>query len=130
MTQLYPEEVGAHLERAVQSIQAARDLASTGYYDFAASRAYYGAFYAATAVLLSEGLESSKHSGVIAQIHQRLVKTGKLSKERGKDLNWLFELRGVGDYGGVAHVSRQQAEQAVEAAARFVDAIRVLLQTK
>ena len=66
MTQLYPEEVGAHLERAVQSIQAARDLASTGYYDFAASRAYYGAFYAATAVLLSEGLESSKHSGVIA----------------------------------------------------------------
>ncbi|NLG85203.1 MAG: hypothetical protein GX493_11495 [Firmicutes bacterium] len=28
-----------------------------GYYDFAASRVYYATFYAATAILLSEGLE-------------------------------------------------------------------------
>lgn len=96
--------------------------------DFAASRTYYGAFYAATAVLLSEGIELSKHSGVIASIHQRFVKTGKLSKEYGKDLNWLFEMRSVGDYGGIAHVSQQQAEHAIEAAASFVDAINALLQ--
>jgi hypothetical protein len=36
-----------------------------------------------------------------------------LSKEQGKNLNWLFELRSVGDYGGIAHVSRQQVEQAI-----------------
>jgi uncharacterized protein (UPF0332 family) len=34
-------EIGANLERAEQSIQAARDLAAKGYHDFAASRAYY-----------------------------------------------------------------------------------------
>ncbi len=38
-------EIAAYLERADQSIQAARDLAPMGYYDFAASRAYYAAFY-------------------------------------------------------------------------------------
>jgi len=122
------DEIAANLERAEQSIQAAQQLASGGYYDFAASRAYYAAFYAATAILLSEGLELSKHSAVIASIHQRFVKTGKLSKEQGKTLNWLFELRSVGDYGGTEHVSRQQVEQAIQAAEGFLSAIKSLLQ--
>ena len=100
MTMQFANEIAANLERAKQSIEAARQLALAGFYDFAASRAYYAAFYAATAVLLYEGLELNKHSAVIASIHQRLVKTGKLAKEQGKELNWLFELRGIGDYGG------------------------------
>ena len=128
MTSPYAEEIAANLERAEQSVQAARQLAAGGYYDFAASRAYYAAFYAATAILLSEGLELSKHSAVIASMHQRFVKTGKLSKEQGKTLNWLFELRSVGDYGGTAHVSRQQVEQAIQAAEEFLSAIKSLLQ--
>ena len=99
MTPEYEQEIAANLERAEQSIKAAKDLAVKGYHDFAASRAYYAAFYGATAVLLNEGLDFSKHSGVIASIHQRFIKTGKLSKEQGKDLNWLFEIRNVGDYG-------------------------------
>lgn len=70
MTQPYSEEITANLERAEQSTQAAKELASRGYYDFAASRAYYSAFYAGTAVLLGERLDMSKHSGVIASIHQ------------------------------------------------------------
>jgi uncharacterized protein (UPF0332 family) len=125
----YPDEIAANLERAEQSVQAARQLASEGYYDFAASRAYYAAFYAATAILLSEGLELSKHSAVIASIHQRFVKTGRLSKEQGKTLNWLFELRSVGNYGGTAHVSHQEAEQAIQAAEGFLSAIRFLLHS-
>lgn len=65
MTSSYADEIIANIERAEQSIQASRTLAGTGYYDFAASRAYYAAFYAATAVLLQEGLELSKHSGLL-----------------------------------------------------------------
>ena len=63
------QEIAANLARAEQSIQAAKGLAVEGYHDFAASRAYYAAFYGATAVLLNEGLDFSKHSGVIASIH-------------------------------------------------------------
>ena len=125
MTPEYEQEIAANLERAEQSIQAAKDLALKGYHDFAASRAYYAAFYGATAVLLNEGLDFSKHSGVIASIHQRFVKMGKLGKEQGKDLNWLFEIRNVGDYGG--DVSQPQAEQAIQAAERFLNAIKSLL---
>src|SRR3972149_6614087 len=123
MNSQFAGEIAAHLQRAEHSLQAARQLASGGYDDFAASRAYYAAFYAALAVLLSEGLEVSKHSAVIASIHQRYVKTGKLEKEQGKSLNWLFELRGVGDYGGTTHVSAEEVKQAIEAAEKFLESI-------
>jgi uncharacterized protein (UPF0332 family) len=128
MSNPYAGEILANLERAEQSLQAAEKLVADSFYDFAASRAYYAAFYAATAILLNEGLELNKHSGVIASIHQRFVKTGKLTKAQGKDLNWLFELRSVGDYGGIVHV-QPQAEQAIQAAANFVSTITSLILT-
>ena len=128
MTLKHAEEIAANLERAERSIRAARELASGGYYDFVASRAYYAAFYAATAILLREELEFSKHSAVIASIHQRFVKTGRLDKKYGRDLNWLFELRGIGDYGATVHVSQEDADRATRTAEEFLRAIKALIQ--
>ena len=85
-------------------------------------------FHAATALLLNEGLETSKHSAVIALIHQKFVKTGKLGKRHGKTINWLFELRSIGDYGGIAHVSREHSDQAILAAEEFLTATKDLLR--
>jgi len=106
-------EIASNLERADTNLHAARDLLDKGYYDIAASRAYYAAFYAASALLLKEDLDTSKHSGVIALIHQNFVKTGRLEKRQGKNLNWLFELRGVGDYGVSVQVASGEAFRAV-----------------
>jgi len=119
-------EVQANLERAVASLQAARALLDDGYCDFAASRAYYAAFYAATAALLQRGLAFRRHSGVIASIHQHLVKTGLLQTDLGRDLNWLFELRGVGDYGETRHVPKEDAEKALTISGQLVEALRAL----
>lgn len=118
------EEIDANLKRAAESLRAASTLFTAGHFDFVASRAYYAAFYAATAVLLSLGLDFGKHSGVISAIHREFVSTGKLSKEHGRILNWLFELRGVGDYGETRHVTKEDAEVAVRSAEDFVRAIR------
>jgi len=128
VTLKYSREIAANFQRAETSIQAAKELASGGYYDFVASRAYYAAFYAATALLLSEELEFGRHSGVIASIHQMFVKRGRLDKKHGKDLNWLFELRGVGDYGTTIHVSQQDAGRAVETAEDFLRITKSLIQ--
>src|SRR5574337_1145106 len=95
----YKKEITSNLERAKTNLSADKDLLEKNYYDIAASRAYYAAFYSASALLLKENMDTNKHSGVIALIHQHFVRTGKLDKEQGKNLNWLFELRGVGDYG-------------------------------
>ena len=127
MNSMHSSEVKANIERADQAVNAARKLASDGYYDFAASRAYYAVFYAASALLLNEGLEFRKHSGVIAAIHQRFIKTGKLEKEFGKNLNWLFELRSIGDYGVTVHVPKADVELAISAAASFFERVRSII---
>lgn len=78
-------------------------------------------------ILLQEEIDTSKHSGVISAIHRLFVKTGKLDKEQGKNLNWLFELRGVGDYGVSEHVSSGEAFRAVQIAEKFLAEVKDLL---
>jgi uncharacterized protein (UPF0332 family) len=123
----YEDEISSNLERADINLQIAKELLDKGYYDVSASRAYYAAFYAASALLLNEGIDTSKHSGVIALTHQHFVKNGKLSKEQGRNLNWLFELRSVGDYGVSLHVVLDDAQRAVNTAQDFFKAVKTLL---
>lgn len=123
----YSNEISSNLERAETNLQVARELLANEYFDVSASRAYYAAFYAASALLLNEGLDTSKHSGVIALIHQHFVKSGRLNKEQGRNLNWLFELRSVGDYGVSLHVLQQDAQRAVNIAEDFFEAVKALL---
>lgn len=120
-------EISSNLERADTNLQVARELLEKAYYDVSASRAYYAAFYAASALLLNEGIDTSKHSGVIALVHKHFVKNGKLSKEQGRNLNWLFELRSVGDYGVSLHVALDDARRAVRIAEDFFEAVKNLL---
>ena len=123
----YESEISSNLERADTNLQVASELLDKGFYDVSASRAYYAAFYGASALLLSDGIDTSKHSGVIALVHQHFVKSGKLSKEQGRNLNWLFELRSVGDYGVSLHVDQDDAHRAVDTAKGFFDAVKNLL---
>jgi len=123
----HKNEILSNLERARTNLNAAKELLEKNYYDIAASRAYYTAFYSASALLLSVDIDTSKHSGVIALIHQHFVKTGKLDKEQGKNLNWLFELRGVGDYGVSEHVASGDAFRAVKDADDFLQSVNQLL---
>ena len=127
MSLKYEKEITANLERGEESLNAARELLRKAYYDVAASRAYYTVFYAATALLLCEEMTFRKHTAVIASIHKHFVKTGRIDPKFGKDLNWLFELRNVSDYGVTVHVPPKDAERAVEAAEKFLQAIKDLI---
>jgi uncharacterized protein (UPF0332 family) len=49
----------------------------------AVNRAYYAIFYAANALLATQGLSRSKHSGVIAAFRQHFVKPGQIEDEYG-----------------------------------------------
>jgi len=122
-------EINSNLQRAETSLKAVKDMLEKEYYDIAASRAYYAAFYAASALLLKKNIDTTKHSGVIATIHRLFVKAGKLDKEQGKNLNWLFELRGVGDYGVSEHVSSGEAYKAIKVSEEFLaSAVEILAE--
>jgi uncharacterized protein (UPF0332 family) len=122
------KEISENLQRAGTSVKAAKDMIEKEYYDIAASRAYYAAFYAASALLLKEDIDTTKHSGVIASIHRLFVKEGKLDKEQGRNLQWLFDLRGVGDYGVSEHVSAGEAYKSVKVAEDFLKAVLKILE--
>lgn len=122
------DEIQANLERAESSFQAAQLLLVSGFSDDAASRAYYAAFHAASALLVSRGLSFNSHAGVLRAISLNFVKTGQLDRSTGKDLNWLAELRQLSDYGELRRVSRANAEEALVIAARFMSAVQSVLE--
>lgn len=56
-------------------------------------------------------------------MHRHLVKTGRLDEIYGRNLNWLFELRALGDYGELRHVDPQEARRALDVARELVEAL-------
>ncbi|HUT54855.1 MAG TPA: HEPN domain-containing protein [bacterium] len=109
------EEARVLWERALQAIQSARALLSSDF-DGAASRAYYSAFYAVSAVFALRGKSFTKHSAVQSAVHRDLVNTGLWSPDLGEAFSFLFELRSTADYGKAKRVSVEEAEKTVSAA--------------
>ena len=108
--------------RARQALETARRLVDADP-DASASRAYYAAFHAASALFALEGKSFTRHSALEAAIHRDLVRTARWPSELGADYAFLRQLRESGDYGGSIHVSVDDATQAVEAASRIMDAV-------
>jgi uncharacterized protein (UPF0332 family) len=120
-------EIGELWRRAQEALRATATLLAAGFPDFAAARAYYAVFYAASALLLEEGKTFRSHRGVVALIHRAYVKSGRLPVDMGRILSTLSDLRSVGDYGGAAHVSHTEATIALSEAQQFLEAVRSLL---
>lgn len=110
-------------ERALEALRAAEALVDVSA-DAAASRAYYAAFYAVSALFAAEGVTFRRHSGLEAAVHRQLVRPGKWSVELGAAYTKLVELRLTGDYGGAAHVTDQDARQAVGASRAVLRAVQ------
>lgn len=92
--------------------------------DGSASRAYYAAFYAVSALFAIEGTIFNKHSAINSTVHRDLVKTGRWPLELGEAFLSLREARATGDYGEEIHVSQEEAEKAINAARRILEAVR------
>jgi uncharacterized protein (UPF0332 family) len=90
-------EQAALIKKARDSVQAAKVLANDGFYDFAASRAYYSMFYVAEAFLLAKGLSFSSHYAVIAAFGQHFAKTEVVPAESHRYLIDGQDKREVGD---------------------------------
>jgi uncharacterized protein (UPF0332 family) len=109
-------------ERALKSLESAENLLA-GDPDGSSSRAYYSAFYAVSAFFAIQGKSFSKHSAVESAVHRDLVKAGVWSVELGEYYSYLRGTRARGDYGGIEHVSRKDAEKALKAAERILKAV-------
>ncbi|MFQ6034407.1 MAG: HEPN domain-containing protein [Sedimentisphaerales bacterium] len=70
------EFVATEWQRALRTLVSARQLLSTGP-DSAASRAYYAAFHALTALFALRGQTFSKHTAIRTALHRELIRSGQ-----------------------------------------------------
>jgi uncharacterized protein (UPF0332 family) len=80
------ELVRGYILRARQKLAVAQELLHNHHCDDAVSRAYYAAFHAAQAALLTEGQKPESHKGVVTLFGLLLAKTGKVDKGYGRIL--------------------------------------------
>jgi uncharacterized protein (UPF0332 family) len=121
------EETAALLDKARRSLEAARQLAANGHFDFAVSRAYYAAFYAAEALLSTEDVVLSRHAGVIGEFNRRYVATGRLERRHGAALQDAFNLRNRADYATGVAITEAEATPVLRDTEALVNAVSRLL---
>jgi uncharacterized protein len=90
--------VAYRLERAEECLEEAKILFEKGHANTFVNRLYYACFYAVSALLLTKGLASARHSGVRAMFHQDFVKAGLIERRLGQLYDRLFDNRQKGDY--------------------------------
>lgn len=108
------------LERAKETLVEALDNLKGNHYGVSVNRSYYAMFTAARALLALKGLDSSKHSGVIALFNQHIVKTGLFQKEVSKFLAKAKYIREDADYGDFVEITKEDAENQLSCAKEFV----------
>lgn len=77
-------------------------------------------FYAAAALLITKGLSSSRHSGVLGLFRREFVKTGLFPVDLAQYLDAAFDERLESDYGDYVRFEHADLEDLLAGARRFV----------
>jgi len=116
-----------YMEHAHEMLDVARENLGNDRYSSACNRAYYGCFYAASALLFSKGLSFGKHSAVIAAFRQHFIKTGEFDTRWSKTYELVMTCRQIGDYELNLSIEKEQAEQMVLEAGNFIQEVEIWL---
>lgn len=99
---LMPEDrksiIDYRIERAYETIKEVEFIVTGKFWNLAANRLYYAAFYICQALLLSRHISAASHTGVSRMMHLHFIKKGILTEEEGDLLGKLFRMRQTGDY--------------------------------
>jgi len=121
------DEVDLLLSQAEIRIKASRHLLKEGFYDDAVSRAYYGMYFATTALFLARNIRIKTHRGLIALFGQEFVETGLIERHFGRILRITEELRSEADYSITREIFQEEAAMTVDDAERFVRRAREVI---
>ena len=117
------------MEQAQETLREAEILLNESALRGTINRAYYAMFYALLALLATKQLGTSKHSGALALFDREFVKAGVFPRELSRSLRLAFDRRQTHNYGEIARVNRQIAEETLADAKTFVAAIEEHLRS-
>lgn len=125
-----PALISYRLERASESLRAAKIMFDNGMLTFSMNRVYYAMFYSVQALLVSRKVSFSKHGQVKAYFNREMVKTGIFPTEMGRLYNKAFEYRQKFDYIDFSSPDREIVAEYLEKAIDFVSNIQEYLHKK
>lgn len=114
-------------QRAQTVLKEAKVLAEQELWEGATSRAYYAAFHATQAVLLTEGLQPKTHQGTIHLFNYHFVKKGRIEPEYSQVLARAAKYREEADYRHNMTFTKQQTEETIEEVENFLKRMQSFL---
>jgi len=121
------EEVQKLIKKAEHALQVAEKLISDDYPSDAASKIYYAMYYAAQALLKSEGIDVVKHSAVESALGYHFAKRGKIDPKYHRMLIDARKLREIADYDIQEEIVEPVATIKIEEGKAFLAIIKELL---
>jgi uncharacterized protein (UPF0332 family) len=119
-----------YMENAQEMLDVAEELLRNNHDNSACNRAYYGIFYAASALLYSKGKSYGKHSAVLAAFRQYFIKTGEFEKRWSDDYKIIMESRHTADYELYDTLEKEDVVVIVAKAQEFVEEVKQWLQKR
>jgi uncharacterized protein (UPF0332 family) len=121
------EYIVYRIAQAEETYQAALELAKSNFWNSCVNRLYYSCFYAVTALLVHENIETKTHNGVKTKFFQHFIKTGIIKMEYSQLYSDLFDWRQKGDYNDFFDLSENDILPLLQPAEDFIQKIRSLL---
>lgn len=114
-------------DRAVETLEVAKELYASGKFIDSNNRSYYAAFYAIKAIYTIRGLDFKKHKTLLANFNKEYVATEIFPREIGRKISTLALIREQSDYNDFYMASKQESQQQVEIAEELITLVREYL---
>lgn len=114
--------------KSQRALKAAELLLDQDFPEESIARAYYAAFHAVKALLLTEGLEAKTHRGVGNLFSLHFVRTGKVSPSYSRILSRAQKEREEADYLSAYVFTKEDATTRLKEIKEFLLVVENLLQ--
>ena len=115
-------------ERAVETLEVAKELFANGKYKDANNRSYYAVFYAVRAVYTVQGVDFKKHKTLLANFNKEFVATEIFPRDIGRKISALSLIREQSDYNDFYVASKAESQQQIEIAEEIIALVKEYLE--
>ncbi len=112
------------MDNAEETYLVASECCQGKHYKDSINRSYYAVFYAIKAVLALQGVDFKRHKDVVAYFNQHYIAAELLSKDYGRKISKLQQIREKSDYDDFYIASCDEAIEQLGNAREIIDSIK------
>ena len=117
------------IDKAKTLLSEAQILVAHKGYNSIISRLYYACYHATCALLLTQGLQSKTHKGLVVVLHKEFVLKGNFDSEKSSFFARLLQEPMDEDYGDFVVMDYQTTFEFLEPAKEYIHYIEQLIKS-